>query len=339
MADINQKLEDFNEFINIAKNVIYEYSKISEYNNRQLNVIKEFIFDEATDHQIMSMLFEGKLSDKYIINEEYTAVHNLTEFEKIDNLFDNIENLNEAGFLSKIKKTFDKGIEAFHSKLEMFPDSELKKYAESPQAEQYDQGFQRELKQGKDNYNNLSPEAKKGYLILKNAYKQFKQYRQKDIKKKSKEKPNDVFSKEKDFGAPDRRLDKSKPITIKKPSDKQITGKLKQSNSAGAVASVGSKFIKYLGGLALATVLIYAAYKVYKNYFSKAAKSCAGNPNKNICMIRYKQNAIKAQISDLQRASGSCNKSKEPAKCKFAIKSKIDILKNKIRQMENQIKG
>lgn len=83
------------------------------------------------------------------------------------------------------------------------------------------------------------------------------------------------------------------------------------------------------GAVALATLVTYAAYKVYKNFFSKAAKACAGKKGaeKDACMQSYKVKAKQAQAKVLMNGMTACKKSKDPAKCKAAIQAKIAKLK------------
>lgn len=122
---------------------------------------------------------------------------------------------------------------------------------------------------------------------------------------------------------------------------KKLASKIPQSSNkqsgtmSNIIKKVGefakSKAGKAIGGLALATVIGYGAYKIYKNYLSKAARSCAGKPDKSACMQQYKNNAIKAQITKLKADSGKCSKSKDPDKCKASIQSKILKLQSKLK--------
>jgi len=96
--------------------------------------------------------------------------------------------------------------------------------------------------------------------------------------------------------------------------------------SAGAGAAAG------VAALAVAAMLTYGAYKTYQRFMSKAAKACAGKggAEKTACMKTFKQNAIKAQMSDLSKSMGGCKSAKNPAKCQAAIQKKIQKLKVKL---------
>jgi len=113
-----------------------------------------------------------------------------------------------------------------------------------------------------------------------------------------------------------------------------VTGKIGRTIGKGAKAAVtgakgaakfaGSTAGKALGAAAVAAAAIYAGYKVYKTYLSKAARACAGSKGgeKAACMQKYKNTAIKAQMSAVRAGAGKCNQAKDPAKCKAAIANK-----------------
>jgi hypothetical protein len=84
-----------------------------------------------------------------------------------------------------------------------------------------------------------------------------------------------------------------------------------------------------IGATALAALVTYGAYKVYKNYFSKAAKACAGQKGdqKDACMAAYRNKAKQAQAKVLMKGLSACKNSKDPAKCKAAIQAKISKIK------------
>jgi len=91
---------------------------------------------------------------------------------------------------------------------------------------------------------------------------------------------------------------------------------------------------KYIAAAALAALAIYGAYKTYKRFFSKAAKACSGKggAERKTCIKGYKVQALKAQISDLQAAAGKCGASKDPGKCKASIGNKIQKLQSKAQR-------
>jgi hypothetical protein len=107
----------------------------------------------------------------------------------------------------------------------------------------------------------------------------------------------------------------------------------------GAAAKAGAATSKFAatkagmatGGAAAAALAIYAGYKIYKRFFSQAAKACGGQSGsaKTACMNKYKKQALMKQVAGIQSAAGACSKSKDPAKCKAAIATKVSALKAK----------
>ena len=90
-----------------------------------------------------------------------------------------------------------------------------------------------------------------------------------------------------------------------------------------------------VGGAALAALLGYGAAKTYRRFFSKAAGACRGmgGAAKTDCMNKFRGRALMAQAGDLQRGMASCGKSKNPSACKSAVSGKIDRLKARARKL------
>ena len=83
---------------------------------------------------------------------------------------------------------------------------------------------------------------------------------------------------------------------------------------------------------ALASLIAYAGYQVYKRHFSKAAKACAGKegPAKTQCIAGFKKQATSAQAQTLMKASAACAKSKDPQKCKAAVRAKVEKARSRM---------
>lgn len=83
---------------------------------------------------------------------------------------------------------------------------------------------------------------------------------------------------------------------------------------------------------AVVTGVAYAAYKVYQNVFSKAAKQCKGKkgPEKKMCMNQAKLAAWEAHIKELNNKMTLCKKAKETELCKAKVLKKINSAKQKI---------
>jgi hypothetical protein len=80
----------------------------------------------------------------------------------------------------------------------------------------------------------------------------------------------------------------------------------------------------------IAAAVIAAGVLAYKKYLSKAARTCQGRTDKEKCMAKYKQDAIKAQMKILSSNKSKCSKTKNPAKCAAKIDQKISSLKVKL---------
>jgi hypothetical protein len=87
-----------------------------------------------------------------------------------------------------------------------------------------------------------------------------------------------------------------------------------------------------VGGAALAALMIYGAYKVYKNFMSKAAQACAGKKGaeKDACMNAYRKRAASAQMQTLNKVKVACKKAKDPAKCNAIVANKMQKIRAKI---------
>lgn len=183
--------------------------------------------------------------------------------------------------------------------------------------------------------------ARKGYEKAKAGAKMALQ-KGKEVTKAGVQKGKELAGKAKTAATP--AIQKGKEMAGKGAAmlkQKALAGKAKLSQmaqslpSASSIASKAKAFATSgagmaLGGSALAALLGYGAMKLYKNYFSKAARACSGQADKAGCMAQYKANAIKAQIADLSKAASACAKSKNPEACKAALQAKINKLKAKV---------
>ena len=89
-----------------------------------------------------------------------------------------------------------------------------------------------------------------------------------------------------------------------------------------------------LAAAAVAALVARMAYKVYKDKISKIGKQCAsfkhGTPDRKKCEAKAKNAALAAQMAAMKSGMSKCAKSKDPAKCKAGIQSKIDKMKSKM---------
>lgn len=80
---------------------------------------------------------------------------------------------------------------------------------------------------------------------------------------------------------------------------------------------------------AAASVIAYAAYKLYQNHLTKAGRACKGKPDKTACMRAYKDRAMQIRIEKLKSGLASCTKAKNKENCQKSIQSKITKLQTR----------
>lgn len=119
----------------------------------------------------------------------------------------------------------------------------------------------------------------------------------------------------------------------------------KTSTLAGIGAKFGAltlagKIAVGMGALVVAALLAYAAYKTYQRFFSRAAKACNAYKfkEKSLCIAKFKVEAMKKQINDLDSSSSTaCKKTKNPQQCKLSIQKKLVKLHNKLKKHEYKV--
>lgn len=100
-------------------------------------------------------------------------------------------------------------------------------------------------------------------------------------------------------------------------------------------AGVSTGSFKGLATAMVAAAVITIAYQGYKRFLSKAARVCKHKKgyDKTSCMNRYRKDAMKKQLSDLEKGFISCNKTMEVYDCKDKIKAKIRKIKAKLGEL------
>jgi gas vesicle protein len=81
---------------------------------------------------------------------------------------------------------------------------------------------------------------------------------------------------------------------------------------------------------AAATMIAFAAAKLYQQYLGKAAQACKGKPDKVACMKRFKEKALQMRIEKLRSGMSTCNKAKNSEGCQKSLQSKITKLQAKV---------
>jgi len=119
------------------------------------------------------------------------------------------------------------------------------------------------------------------------------------------------------------------------PSDQpnNIT-KLPKISQPTSIWDTISKHSKEIGWTVLAAIALAGAYKIYKNYFSKAAQACKGKSGneKDACMSNYQVQAYKLKQQALKKSLSLANKTKDSSKFKNKINSEINKINSKIQK-------
>lgn len=87
--------------------------------------------------------------------------------------------------------------------------------------------------------------------------------------------------------------------------------------------------------------MIMAAIRLYKEYFTKAAKQCANLPQneKSICVLRAKLVAKSKQLQKLKGDMAKCTQAKDAQVCKNKLAEKINALYSEVKFMSERIKA
>ncbi len=306
---VSEVVEDTVAFLSIGRETICEFIESQGYEKDQLEEMKNFIMNEASDYQILSVLTDDILPD-----ESSNPVAEAVLFEGLNMAIGtNFMPISEYGISSLNEYTMPPRAVAIMNKI-----AKVKKSISG-------------LKPGVEGRNDLEQEL--GYLN-----KELSQYSKQSLGDKA------ISGLEKGAVLAKKGYEKGKEVAgvaAEKGKEyvgtagEKISGVLRNLPSAAAIggkisAAATSPTGMVIGGLAAATLLGYGAYKIYKNYFSAAAKKCAGSSDKNTCMKQARFAGVKAQIGDLTKGASGCSKSKDPAKCKAVIQNKIAKLRNKL---------
>jgi hypothetical protein len=333
---VSEVVEDTVAFLSIGRDTICEFVESQGYEGDQLKEMKNFIMNEASDYQILSVLTDDILPD-----EASNPVAETMLFEGLNMATGtNFVALSEYGISSILNEQgghtpMNPRLIAIYKKIDSTMD-ELKRWTgksvKGPKAAEH-------VKDLRDELNYLKGEAGKVRGAVAHATgavtpaamaakvgdaHKTQRMGVGDIAKAGYEKGKELAGKAVAKGKEVAGAAKEKISGALKdlPSASVIGGKI----SAAATSPTGMA----IGGLAAAALLGYGAYKIYKNYFSAAAKKCAGSPDKSACMKAARSGAVKAQIADLSKGASACSKAKDPAKCKAAIQNKIAKLRSKM---------
>jgi hypothetical protein len=262
---------------------------------------KNFIMNEASDYEIMSILMRSQFPD-----EKYNQL-------KENNLFDSLRifiSLNEDRLSTSINKN------TMESILEIDSVSQYGFSTAIPVLEfimeQYNMEDD-EPRQGHDiGGKALSVGTTALFMRPKGGYKRS------FIRYKNRKLPKQIASLK---AAPGKMMS-----SLQK-------GRQAAMNGVASVAKFAtSPTGKILSVVVIASLVALAATKIYRNKLSQAAKACSQytGPEKQNCMIKFRRAAFQAQIAQLKSGMVACNGTKNPEKCQAHIAKKITSLQKKI---------
>lgn len=75
------------------------------------------------------------------------------------------------------------------------------------------------------------------------------------------------------------------------------------------------------------------AFRMYKDYFNKAARKCKNLSarEKSLCMLKAKLDAKKEQLGVIKRKSSDCSKTNNPTKCRGKLSEKLKKLSDEVK--------
>lgn len=123
---------------------------------------------------------------------------------------------------------------------------------------------------------------------------------------------------------------------------KELPGGIKLTSNLGAWNSSYGEALKAIkvgtpvAAFVMASLILLVARKVYKAYLTKAAKACKGQATtqlKNECIRRFKINAIKEEVKQLEINKKACDSTKNPERCRSKVDSRIAKCKSKITKV------
>lgn len=284
---IQENINETNEFITIGRSTICNYLESQNHDPEKFKEMVNFIVNEASDYQILSMLVEDKIPNElFDEGKAFDLTESLNTFAGTSFM---LTELTPAA----IDKMIDKNVNTL-------------RHLKGPKAAQYKAKIQDRLKKlATAKQNALKTPTSMGSALNKIPKKQSQTTSAGQLAK-------DTYNKAK--------------TGITNKYNQAMGSKTGQQISRFAQSPAG----KAAGGLAAAALVGMAAYKIYKNYLSQAARSCKNSPDKSACMNQYKNKAVQAQIAKLSSGMGQCSNSKDPQKCKAAIQNKIAKLRSKM---------
>ncbi|MFW6242532.1 MAG: hypothetical protein ACOC2W_00065 [bacterium] len=89
-----------------------------------------------------------------------------------------------------------------------------------------------------------------------------------------------------------------------------------------------------------ATNTLMLAYRLYKEFLTKAAKECKQyiGRDKSLCMAKFELDGLKLKKEHLENGLKDCDKARDPKSCKMKIEKELDKTNKEIEKKEKQFK-
>jgi len=119
----------------------------------------------------------------------------------------------------------------------------------------------------------------------------------------------------------------------------RVIENIKSDPNRGILADIPYLY-QIIGATLIVAALAYTAYKLYKRFMSKAAKSCQDKSGKmkTICMNQYQIKGLELTKKPFMTGLKGCSKSKDVQICKAKFNKKINQINKKIEKKKNKIK-
>ena len=338
-----QNLSDSLLFLGCARTALRNIVENSEMEKEDMNYLSNFIMNEATDYQVMSMLITDEVpTEKHNAAHEAFLFGELKEMILFDyaSLSEGIDGESLNSVLWEVGPISEHGLTSAVPILEHLVQSGALAsiLAEKAISKKQADAFGAQVTQQK----NVAKQANKTATALASAGK--------GAGKNVGSSPNAVQAGMRKHGLDPEGL--KKRWAGAKKAVKSIPGQVKGDiDQARANFKTGSKFQgkgrsaydagkqlaksktgKGAGAAAVASLALYAGVKAYKRFISAAGRACAGKSGaaNDACVKAYKSKGVKAQISATAAGASKCSSSKNPAKCKQAVQAKLASLRSKV---------
>ena len=378
---MSNKIKDTVEFLSIARLAIAESFKLFEDKQTAKDMI-EFIVNEASDYQVMDLLVNQNISEhKYMPETEKLIwakfqsrivenVDTLTSDIDIDALHSvlEMEPVGQHGFSSavpvmefQVNNGMYKKLKSDMSNFDI--DTFIKEHTEKLSS--LEESSKQELQEktaAMAAYDKANPpdededvekaaaerEAKKAAAKLRVKEKAEaekaaaeKAEAEKAEAEKAEAEKAAAEKAEAEKAEAEKQYAEDHPISTKIQMLKTLISKA-SADPMGTIAN--NPVMAGLAAAAVVTLVGYAGYKTYKKVFSKSTKACASSKGaeKKACLKKFKADALKARMTQLQKGMAVCSKSKDPNTCKAKIKKEMDKLKAKSKKLSESdatIKG